>query len=229
MNKLKQKALSYLEALAHTGYVTGVKAWEPAIVFEVGLHLPGVNMHHWQEAQYIQVKVGPGAYCNYSPTRWNADTSTCTLLIDAGHEGPGCTWVKNLRTNDTLTYFGIGNSGSRRKRTGSIFCIGDASAIGYFTALEQLTERGTKFSGIIAVREADHLVRFKGYLNTQLEPVLSRNGDSYSAWADRLLHHELTGETVYIAGHKPSIIRLRDLIRQRENFSGTIRLHGFWM
>jgi len=37
----------------------------------------------------LEIKVGVLSYRDYTPSGWDAETHTCTLLIHAAHDGPG--------------------------------------------------------------------------------------------------------------------------------------------
>src|SRR5438045_1888995 len=105
MNKFTQATADLLERRwLKIAKVLAIRAWDPATFLEIDLHLPDCDMSKWQEAQHMKCKVGPLAYRDYTPSGWDAETRTCTLFIDAGHEGQGSRWVKKLKTGDTVYY-----------------------------------------------------------------------------------------------------------------------------
>jgi NADPH-dependent ferric siderophore reductase len=227
MNLLKRKAFSYLEkATAKKGFVLDVRAWEPATMFEVDLHLPDINMNNWQSVQHIKVKVGDMTYRDYSPAMWDCETKTCTLIIDAGHSGMGANWIKNLKSGDEIIYLGVASTGHKPIMAGNIFCLGDASSIGHFLALEQLSKGGTHpFSGMIALDYYEHQLAFQNYFQTFLQPVTVK--DKVDMF-ERINQYGLSNETVYIAGCIPVMSELRKKIKQLDHFKGQIKLQGFW-
>lgn len=229
MNKLKQKALSLLErATAKTGYILGVKTWELTTIFEIDIQLPGITMQSWQTVQHMKIKVADMTYRDYSPAMWDSKQNTCKLFIDAGHPGAGSNWVRQLRKGDVFTYLGIGPTPHKPVVAGEMFCLGDASSIGHFLALEQLTKNGGDFSGIIALNNIQQQLEFERYLNTNLETVVSKKESLSSSLAVEVTQRRLTDETVFIAGNISDVTQLRKEIKQQPKFKGTIKAQGFW-
>jgi NADPH-dependent ferric siderophore reductase len=229
MHILKQKGLSYLEGLtARTGLITAIRTWNPATIYEIDLHLPQVNMHNWQNPKRAQVKIAEGAYRDYTLANWNSQNQTCTLIIDAAHTGMGSQWVKTLQKNDTLTYLGLLDTGRLNTTPGNIYCIGDATAIGHFMAIQQITQGKSRVSGAVVLHQPTHVAHFKNNFKTNIEPVPATNGNSYQALANWVTQQPFTNQMVYIAGNKATIAKLRNLIRPTSGFKGSIRLNGFW-
>jgi len=121
-----------------SGTVTAVRAW-PATMFEVDVRLPSVSMEKWNSIKRLKCQVGLLEYRDYTPACWNATTNLCTLFIEAGHEGAGSFWVKNLKPGDELL-FGPAHAAQLPAQKGRILCLGDGSALGHFLALQQLTD-----------------------------------------------------------------------------------------
>ena len=104
-NKLKRKAEKLFEPQSlQSGRVLEVRHWEQSTIIEIDLHLPDANMWQWTEIPYIKFKVAAFAYRDYTPSGWDAETSTCTLYVDAAHNGQGSNWARHLKNNDTVSY-----------------------------------------------------------------------------------------------------------------------------
>jgi NADPH-dependent ferric siderophore reductase len=141
MNFVKQKTIGFFEGrLVKSATVLAVRAWDPATFIEIDLHMPGVDMNKWQEAQHIKCKVGALTYRDYTPSQWDADTRTCTLFVDVAHDGPGSRWARAAVAGDVLHYLGISSSHHRPVADKRMVLLGDESAIGHFLALGQLAE-----------------------------------------------------------------------------------------
>ncbi|MDN5285324.1 MAG: hypothetical protein JWR38_1598 [Mucilaginibacter sp.] len=229
MNKLKQKALAFLErATAKAGYILDVKSWELTTIFEIDIQLPGITMQSWQTVQHMKIKVADMTYRDYSPAIWDSSTNTCKLFIDAGHTGAGSNWVRQLRKGDAFTYIGIGPTPHKPIQAGEMFCLGDASSIGHFLALEQLTKNSGDFSGVIALNNIQQQLEFERYLSTNLETVVSKKENLSSSLAMEISQRRLTDETIFIAGNIPAVTQLRKQIKQQPQFTGAIKAQGFW-
>jgi len=227
MNIIKKKAMDMMERkLSRTGHVLEVRAWDPATFFEIDLHLPGLNMEKWQSVQHMKIKVGDYVYRDYTPAMWDAETHTCTLLVNSSHDGPGSKWASSLKKGDTILYLGVGSTLHKPAENKPLLCLGDSSSIGHFLALQQLAKGKTEVYGAVSFNEARHMEAFKEYFITGLQPVLEKRWDiSLLSWIDE---QPLEDHCVYITGHIPTVTELRRYIRKRDDFSGTIKAQGFW-
>jgi NADPH-dependent ferric siderophore reductase len=235
MNNVKQKTIAFLERkLVRSATVLAVRAWEPASFIEIDLHLPGVDMNKWDEVQHIKCKVGPLIYRDYTPMGWDADTQTCTLFIDAAHEGPGSRWAKALERGDTLSYLGISSSHHQLVRNKRLVFLGDETSIGHFLALRQLVDgqQGMSVCGAIAIAEKHHQDEFGRYFpHSGLEAVNKRYGTDYiglETWIDDHTMTDPSDTIFYLAGYIPAMMRLRKMLRQKGYANGQVKVQGFW-
>jgi NADPH-dependent ferric siderophore reductase len=233
MNLVKQKTMAFLERrLVKSATVLAVRMWSPATFIEIDLHMPGVDMNKWYEVQHIKCKVGPLIYRDYTPSGWDAGTQTCTLFIDAAHEGPGSRWAKSLERGDTLSYFGISSSHHQPARNKRLVFLGDESAIGHFLALGQLADDRSSVCGAIAIAEKHHQDEFGNYFPySGLEAVNKTHWADYAAlenWTDDYPVNGLSDTIFYLAGYVPSMVRLRKILRQKGCAGSQVKVQGFW-
>src|ERR1700750_1177255 len=164
MNKLTQRAIALAEApFLRAATVLGVRTWEPGSIREIDLHLPDCDMSRWTRAQHIKCKVGTLSYRDYTPLGWDAETSTCTLLIHTGHAGIGSNWARGLQPGDIIAYRGVGSSHHQPVTGREMVFLGDESAIGHFLALQQLAGEGKEISGAVLLSEPHHEQEFQDY------------------------------------------------------------------
>jgi NADPH-dependent ferric siderophore reductase len=103
LQQIKKRAGTLIEpSLLKPGTVLEVRRWEPSSMVEIDLHLPFADMSVWSEIPYIKFRVSELTFRDYTPFGWDADTRTCTLIIDAAHKGPGSEWAKKLQKQDTI-------------------------------------------------------------------------------------------------------------------------------
>lgn len=210
--------------------VLGVRTWEPGSIREIDLHLPDCDMREWTSAQHIKCKVGRLAYRDYTPLGWDAETSTCTLLIYSGHKGTGSQWARQLQTGDRVVYRGIGSSHHKPAEGRELIFLGDESAIGHFLALRQLARPGSMIAGAVALAEAHHRQEFNDYFpGWQLEP-LSKRADcrELDRWVEEWEPRDHPDAVFYLAGHIPSVLRLRKLLRRKGVARSQVQAQGFW-
>ena len=227
MNIIKKKAVAIFEnSLLKYGTVLATRSWNPATFVEIDLHLPDVNMEKWESIQYIKIKVAEYTYRDYTPALWDTDTHTCTILINTSQAGPGSKWAASLKRGDVLPYLGIASSLHKPVLNKRLLCLGDTSSIGHFLALKQLAASNAEIYGAVSFKLQSHADEFSEYFDINLQPVIEKSWDfSLVSWVDKL---DLNDETIYITGHTPTAVELRRHLRQREDFTGSIKLKGFW-
>ncbi|RYY37967.1 MAG: hypothetical protein EOP46_00690 [Sphingobacteriaceae bacterium] len=229
-NRIKNKATRILEdTFLKTGYVLETRPWDTGNIIEVDLHLPLANMQ-WNEVQHIKCKVAEFTFRDYTPAAWDAETQTCTLYIDAGHNGPGALWAKQLNKEDKVEYLGIGTTRHAPVNSSAIICLGDESSIGHLLALQQLTQPAARFSGAVVMADDTNCKLFTEYFKTPLQPL--ERGDSYGhhsliQWL--LLQQENLENTMfYLAGNSVMVSQVRKILQSQGYGSGQIKAHGFW-
>ncbi len=228
---IRKQATTFLEnRLTHKGRVLAVRAWTPASFYEIDLHLPEADFHRWQKAQHIKVRVAPFIYRDYTPADWDAGTHTCTLYIDAGHDGAGARWVKELQAGDTIAYLGIGPTPQSPGQEAKATFLGDQSAIGHFLALAQLAGQATHINGAIVLAEPEHRQQyehdFSRHLNLELLPFRYSMEHSLMRWAFDCPIYE--DQVFYLAGNNDLMTGLRKALRQHGINPRQIRAQGFW-
>jgi NADPH-dependent ferric siderophore reductase len=233
MNKLTEKAVALMEGpFIRQATVLAIRAWQPESLLEVDLHLPECDMSKWDSAQHIKCKVGPLAYRDYTPSGWDAETRTCTLFVHAAHEGPGSRWVKGLKPGDNIAYRGIGSSHHRPVAGKRLLFLGDETAIGHFLALKQLATSRAAVSGAILLRESHHREEFHQYLpNWNIKSLPGSHGQDHrelGGYIDGLKVSDHRDTVFYLAGHTPSVVFLRRLLREKGFAGGQVKAQGFW-
>lgn len=207
-----------------------VRTWEPGSIREIDLHMPDCDMSGWTSAQHIKCKVGSLTYRDYTPLGWDAETSTCTLLIHTGHEGAGSRWARQLAVGDAVAYLGVGSS--RHQPAGrSLVFLGDESAIGHFLALRQLAPSEAEIHGAVLLSEAHHREEFQAYYpGLGLETLRKSAGDyqELDHWVEAWEPREHPDAVFYLAGYIPSVVRLRKLLRRKGIAKGRVMAEGFW-
>jgi len=227
----KNRAVSFLEnAFTHKGNVLAIRAWTPATFYEVDVHLPDEKaMNSWHKAQHIKVKVGPFTFRDYTPAGWDAATRTCTLYIDAAHDGPGAAWVKNLQPGEVITYLGVAPTFHALLPGAQAVFLGDQSALGHFLALMQVAGKQAAIKGAIVLPEKAHRSQYEEYIvQLPLHPLSVRRtlADSMVPWIkDQLFPEE---SIFYLVGNAALVTSTRTLLKQKGINPKQIKAQGFW-
>jgi NADPH-dependent ferric siderophore reductase len=110
--------------------------------------------------------------------------------------------------------------------------LGDETTIGHFQALRQLAGKDASIGGAIALAESHHQQEFGEYFpGWKVEPIQKRHAHDHhelSGWIEGLKISDHSDTTFYLAGHLPSIIRIRKLLRERGFAGGQVQAQGFW-
>lgn len=228
-NILKKAAAGLLERMLTPAHVVNVRAWQPATLYEVDVHLPSVDMGQWNTIKRFKCKVDSFEYRDYTPALWNAENKICTLYIEAGHNGSGSRWVKRLQTGDQILV-GVAHAASLPTQDGKLLCLADGSALGHFLGLKQLTDR-QKHPMDVAVFLHDDYQLPPSLLanNAEFDFIVKPGGHCLSALEQWCTTKELSVYTaIYIAGYIPMVTGLRKKLKATPGVTARIYSHGFW-
>jgi len=229
-NIIKKGFFSLVEkAFTQEAYVTGAKKWDPANFYEIDLLMPGTDMTKWNTIPRIKCKVAEFEFRDYSPAFWDAEKKTCTILIDAGHAGHGSTWAQDLKPGDQIL-FSPAHAAHLPSVPGKILCIGDASALGHFLALRQLTNAHDHQLEIMILQNDQCTIPVSfaaGHPELELIPVKNTNStDQYHHLYENKILADYT--TVYLAGYIPMVTGIRKILKKDPQLNARIFAHGFW-
>jgi NADPH-dependent ferric siderophore reductase len=228
-NILKKAIGGLLDQVLNPSKVLCLRSSQSSSMYEIDLHLPNVNMEKWNTIKRLKCKVGELEYRDYTPSLWDAEKRVCTIYIEAGHDGAGSRWARQLKVGDEVL-FGDAHAAQLPAKEGRILCIGDGSALGHFLALKQLTKNGN-YPMDAAILLHDHY---------QLPPLLTENPSEYTLTmkpdADRFATlaewcntKDLSIYTsIYIAGNIPMVTALRKKLKVHSGIQAKIYAHGFW-
>lgn len=216
--------------LLQTGYVEKVNSVGKGEIIEISLYLPLVNMLGWTEVPYIKFSVGGALFRKYTPAAWDAKAQTCTLFIDAAHDGPGTTWARRLRERDLVQYIKVGSSRQSPHPTGRIVGLGDVTSIGQLLALFQMTNPGTRFSGVLLITDREQSEYCNKNLSPYLHPVLCEDTDQITpviSWINAQ-KYSIPDTCFYITGNDFMVIQLRKSLIAMGFATEQIKVKGFW-
>ncbi|MGY3212697.1 hypothetical protein [Mucilaginibacter sp. HD30] len=190
---------------------------------EIDLHLPGSAMENWTEAVYIKFKVAGFTYRDYTPFAWDAETSTCSLLVDTGHDGPGSQWAQSLRNGDTVYFFKAVSARQPLHAMDLVVALGDASSLAHLLALQQLTLPLSRFDGAVLLQNQEQQGLFKDYFRSPLQPIVDEA--QMIAWLQR--QNYCTDYTrFFLTGNHHLVNKLRRALKDMGH--SRIRVKGFW-
>ncbi len=231
---MKHKAIAFItQHRVKTASVLAVRPWEPDGLIEVDVHLPGADMRKWINApQHIDVAVAEGIYRDYTPFGWDADTATCTLLIETGHNGAGVRWAQTLQPGDTFSYLAVRATSHHPVAGAHLVFLGDESSIAHFLALRQLAAQSLSVTGAIAFTHASHRDMFHTccYELQAIQPVNKTGSNGTAALLEWAAAQSFNSDTVfYITGHVPAVIQLRQWLKANGySGSGQVKAQAFW-
>ncbi|MFB6453923.1 SIP domain-containing protein [Chitinophaga sp. Hz27] len=229
ITSIEKREVSLLENIfIKTGKVLAVRTWDTGDFYEVDLHLPKAKPAHWNTVQRIICRTASFHYCDYTPAQWDCSTKTCTLFIDGGHNGRGCRWVRSLQPDDALHYASIDAVKQAPAQDTYPIFLGDQSAIGHFSALQQLSPNGNAATGIMVVNKPEHKEEFVDKCRwLQLTPV-SRDENYFDYLSAMLQQLPPKNYTFFLAGNSYLVANTRKFLREKGFQNGQIKAQGFW-
>lgn len=230
--KLKLKAGELFESrLLQTANVLEVRRWSSSTMIEIDLHLPFTDMANWDYIPYIKFKVDNFTYRDYTPSGWDAETRTCTIYVDALHNGPGSKWARQLKSNDTVSYIRkVGFTHHQPDQTSAVIALGDESSIGHLFALQKMVLPHTRFSGGIVMGNEEHRKLFHEYFWSPIETVARKDVYGHNSLMEWVVNQQYSLENTmfYLAGNNTMVAQLRKLLKQQGYPSAQIKVQGFW-
>lgn len=194
-----------------TEYITGH-------LLMVRLQLP--DALKWRSCQHLKFETEKSHFRDYTVASWNESTQEATLLIHAGHDGPGSNWARQLQPGDTIGYVGPGGGFHQPTAATHLVCIGDASAIGHFTSLYQRKAPAQQFHTLAC----HHQPLPAQILEMPVTTILNYT----SGVIEWLTQHDLpmNDTTFYVAGQVRLVVQTRKLLKQLG--ATQIKPAGFW-
>lgn len=226
-NLVKKAFSSLLDKIGSTAQVLDVRAWEPRTLYELDLHLPTVNMAKWTTVPRLKCRVGELEFRDYTPAAWNVAQRTCTLYIEAGHQGAGSRWIQQLRKGDAVMV-GPAHAEKLPAVPGPVLALGDGSALGHLLALLQLTnQEENPLDACVALHDDYQIPAPLQQGNTAIELLTTTN-------VQATLEHCLavrpleSYSSIYLAGNMGLVANLRRQLKARPEVKARFYVAGFW-
>ena len=223
------------EKMLSSAQVIGIQKWEKSSLYEIEIMMPSLKPESWNTIRRLKCQVGLLEYRDYTPALWTENPNTCTLFIEANHQGTGSEWVKNLQIGEEIL-IGEAHAANVPIREGSILGLGDTTAIGHFLALKQLTNQITYplKVGIFTNGQYDAPLDFMfDHPNFSFFPFTTEPSSTIACsltalenWIEPIDLNSFS--SVYIAGNNTLVKSLRSLIKTKINRDIKIYRHGFW-
>jgi NADPH-dependent ferric siderophore reductase len=163
----------------------------------------------------------------YTPTDWDPDRGSTTLVATTHGSGPGAARIASLEPGDDVQLFGPRASIDLSRVGGAPLFVGDETSFGL--ALAWRTRIGRPAAYCFEVRDpggAHSVLSALGLtdaLVVRAEPAAAPLAAAVLAQADAapLTHLVLTGRA-------ESIRQVRNAIRERQNHSGELTVKAYW-
>jgi NADPH-dependent ferric siderophore reductase len=227
---LKHKAIQVLERqLTKQALILDIRPWNGNTFFEVDLHVPDADFSKANTVQHLKCRVAPLTFNDYTVSGWDAETQTCTLMIDAGHNGAGAKWVKNLTKPGEISYLKTEQHRYPAMDHGKWLLLGDQSAVGHFLALKQLAGHNPNISGAVIIPDIEHCKQLRYFypdFGLKSIPLHNSYTESILAWLEQ--QPVIIYDGICIAGNTRMVIDVRNYLKKRGVAPGKIKAQGFW-
>jgi len=227
---IKDKTIKLIERqLTKKAQVLEARPWQGGTFYEVDVCVPEADLCGLNGVAHLKCRVAPLTFRDYTIAQWDEETKTCTLFVDAAHDGVGSAWLKLLNQHDEVTYLKIEKHRYPLKEKGSYLFLGDQSTVGHFLALRQLIGKDASVDGSLVIPDPAHRRELTTYYpHLGLEPVgLSKTSSAtLKGWLSgrSLFSHDF----VFLAGSTEMVIDIRHFLRSRGVSDTTIKAQGFW-
>lgn len=228
-NILKGIVGNLIDKMTSSAEIIDIRAWNPKGMYEIDVHLPMIDMDKWKCVQRLKCKVGELKYRDYTPAYWDNKTQICTLYIDAGHEGIGGKYIRELKIGDNLT-FSAAHSTPTPSQTGRVLCIADASALGNSLALKQLIDKTTyPLDAVTFFEENSQIPSSLKEQNSEFEFLFGALEDKTKMLTQWSESKDLTIYTsIYITGNSSMVREVRNKLKSKSEIKAKIYSNGFW-
>jgi len=227
---IKNKAINLLERqITKPALVLETRAWHSGTFYEVDLHIPDADFSQFKGVSHIKCRVSPLTFRDYTISKWDDITKTCTLFVDAAHNGPGSTWVKTLSTQDQISYMQIETHRYPVMDQENYLFLGDQSTIGHFLALQQLATKKAQISGAVVINNKIHQEELRDYYpELSLTPVTLQQCHSQTilTWLQNQSVNNY--DMICLAGSSTMIVEVRQYLRKNGVPNNKIKTQGFW-
>jgi hypothetical protein len=156
------------------GRVLDVRSWPNSNLIEIDLHLPAVDMLDWKEVMQITLSINKVCSREVVPFGWDAETATCSLILDTVRACACTTWVKQLRRLDQVEYTKIRACSEKLPVSNLIVAIGDSSNLGFLLAVQQVVMPAYRFEALAWFKRSHTSKLFQEYFNTRTIPVANK-------------------------------------------------------
>lgn len=174
----------------------------------------------WRSCQHLKFEVSKTHFRDYTLADWDETTMQATLLIDAGHQGPGANWARQLKTGQSLNFMGPGGGFHQPTAASNLLCIGDVSAIGHFTSLHLRKAPQQQLYALIC-----HQQELPGSILNMPLIKLNDHLKGVAAWLQNEMFL-MNDTTFYVAGNMQLVVQTRKLLKQMG--AQQIKPAGFW-
>lgn len=212
-----------IDRFLKTGSVLEVRPWAGGTMAEIDLHLPDANIHEWNSVPYIKFKVSDFTYRDYTPFGWDAETSTCSLLIGTAHDGPGSKWARLLQAGDSVKYMPAESTKQTPHPTDLVVGLGDSSSLAHLLALQQLTLPVSRFAGAAFLPDLNQRKLFGEYFKSPLQ-MLSHVGEVQDWITEQ--GYCADHSHFYLTGHNGLVSKIKTQLKSIGHQQ--IKVKGFW-
>jgi NADPH-dependent ferric siderophore reductase len=230
MTNLVKKALStLLDKISSPAQVLAVRIWKPGSMYELDLYLPTVDMAKWTTIPRLKCRVDNEKmeFRDYTPAIWDVAHRTCTLYIEAGHQGAGSSWIKRLCPGDSI-FVAHAHAEKLPVVQGRVLALGDGSALGHLLAFKQLTSRLEHPLDACVALHNNYKIPL-GLREDNPDIDFCPTTDVHATLTQWLQTRPLSSYTsVYLAGNIKLVAGLRRQLKAQSELQARLYVTGFW-
>lgn len=196
----------------------------------VTLEGPALRGIAWTPGQKVQISMG-SAFVNrtYTPMDWEAAAGRTRILGYLHGDGPGSTWLRNLRIDDECDVFGPRNSLDARRVAAPLHLLGDETSIALSHALAS-ADWVNAVSSCFEVSDIDSVRQVSMTLGLESATLIAkRENDGHIGDMGATLDAPIAADASFVlTGKAATIQQLRQILKRRGVPAARVLAKAYW-
>ena len=188
---------------------------------------------NFQIGYAVSFRVNENDHRNYTPSYFDQEKGICEIIFHLHSNGPGSTYIDNLKSGDQLKIFSPRGREFYQKDKQFHIMFGDETAIGLFHSLiSNINQKKQHYIGIVELDKENLTLAAKIGLN--LAPVLKSHQQPAKNTVDslnlllKILPEFFNNGIFYLVGNTASIQVLKKTLREMGVSIKNIKTQAYW-
>lgn len=187
----------------------------------------------FKTGQAIIIRVNDTNSRNYTPSSWNSNEGTFEVIFHIHGNGPGSSYIENLKLNDTLNIGLPRGFDCYKKEYSHHFFFGDETTLGIFESLKhRIEENGQQYAGVLEMNNSTLASETITELSLPVVPISDPKAGPAVAFLESMSETEWQvwkTAMFYLLGNGRSIQNFRKALKSKGISSRNILTQPYWV